>query len=222
MNRIEHRIFLLLSSVRVKSFVNTTGCLFVWQENENRIFCLFLIGWSVSIGAADVELRPFKFCAKKWSARGSTKYILLFFYDIPISLIHVDGTENLRVILDLKIFSLVQNSNVNFSAYCFCSQKINKKSENIFVIKSEFFPCSRFFELRIIFFQIILDFQTRIFWFRGAPVVWYEPTEGFYGGLFFICPLFDTVFAKDPEDSTFLCFKTRHGRSPWFHVVLHR
>ena len=70
MKRIGHRICLLLSSVGVKSFVNASGCLFVWQENESRVFCLSPLGWIVWIGAADGELRPFKFCAKIWSARG--------------------------------------------------------------------------------------------------------------------------------------------------------
>ena len=70
MKRIGHRIFLLLSSVRVKNFVNAVGCLFVREENKNRVFCLSLTGWIVSIGAADEELRPCKFCAKIGSARG--------------------------------------------------------------------------------------------------------------------------------------------------------
>ena len=60
MKRIGHRIFLLLSSVRVKSFVNTTGCLFVRQENESRVFCLSPTNWIVWIGAADEEPHPFK------------------------------------------------------------------------------------------------------------------------------------------------------------------
>ena len=68
MKRIGHWIFLLLSSVCVKSFENTTGCLFVWQENERRVFCLSPMGWIVSIGWAEEELGPFKFCAKIWSA----------------------------------------------------------------------------------------------------------------------------------------------------------
>ena len=71
MKRIGHRIFLLLWSIRVKSFVNATGCLFVRQENERRVFYLSPVGWIVAIGAADEELRPFKFCAEILSARGS-------------------------------------------------------------------------------------------------------------------------------------------------------
>ena len=70
MKRIGHRIFLLLSSVRVKRLVNATGCLFVRQENESRVFCPSPTGSIVSIGSADEKLRPFKFCAKIWSAPG--------------------------------------------------------------------------------------------------------------------------------------------------------
>ena len=70
MKQKEHRIFLLLSSVRVTSFVDASGCLFVRQENESRLFCLSPIGWIVSLGAADEERRPVKFCAKIRSARG--------------------------------------------------------------------------------------------------------------------------------------------------------
>ena len=70
MKRIGHRIFLLLSSVRVKSFVNASGCLFVRQENESRVFCLSLTGWIVSIGAADERLRPFEFCTEIWFSPG--------------------------------------------------------------------------------------------------------------------------------------------------------
>ena len=69
MKRIGHRIFLLLSPARVKSFVKATGCLFVQQENESRVFCLSPVGRIVSIGAADEELRLFKLCAKTWPAR---------------------------------------------------------------------------------------------------------------------------------------------------------
>ena len=65
-----HWIFLLFSSVRVKSFVNATECLFVWQKNESRVFCLSLTGWIVSISAAEERLRSFKICAKIWFAHG--------------------------------------------------------------------------------------------------------------------------------------------------------
>ena len=54
-----------------KKFVKASGCLFVRQENQSRVFCLSPVGRIVSIGAADEELLPFKFCAEKWSARGS-------------------------------------------------------------------------------------------------------------------------------------------------------
>ena len=37
---------------------------------KRKIFCLFLTGWIVWIGAAEEEVRPFKLCAKIWSARG--------------------------------------------------------------------------------------------------------------------------------------------------------
>ena len=60
-----------------KSFVNTSGCLFVRQANESRLFCLSPTGWIVSIGAAEEELRPFKFSAKIWSARGRD-YLIMF------------------------------------------------------------------------------------------------------------------------------------------------
>ena len=74
MKRIGHRILLLLSLVRIKSFVNASGCLFVLEENESRVFCLSPTGWIVSMGAAEEELRPFKFCAKIWSTRGSKEF----------------------------------------------------------------------------------------------------------------------------------------------------
>ena len=64
-------MFLLLSSARVKSFVNASECLFVREENESRVFCLSPTGWIVSIGAAEEELGPFKMCAKIWSACGT-------------------------------------------------------------------------------------------------------------------------------------------------------
>ena len=59
LKRIGHRILLLLSSIRMKSFVNATGCLFVRQDNESRVFGLSPIVWIVSIGAANEELRFF-------------------------------------------------------------------------------------------------------------------------------------------------------------------
>ena len=59
MKRIGHRIFLLLPSVRVKSFVKSTGCLFVRQENESRVFCLSPpTGWMVWIDWVEEEVRP--------------------------------------------------------------------------------------------------------------------------------------------------------------------
>ena len=76
MKRIGHRIFLLLSSVRVKSFVKATECLFVRQESERRVFCLSPTGWIISTGAADEDLRPIKFCAKIWSTLGRDKKVI--------------------------------------------------------------------------------------------------------------------------------------------------
>ena len=58
MKRIGHRKCLLLLSVRVKSFVNATGCLFVRQENKRPVFCQPPMGWIVSIGRVEKELRP--------------------------------------------------------------------------------------------------------------------------------------------------------------------
>ena len=84
MKRIGHRIFLLLSSVRVESFVNAIKCLFVQQENESRVCCLSPTGWIVSIGAAEEELRPFKFCAKIWSARGTVHRRFLHAYNVML------------------------------------------------------------------------------------------------------------------------------------------
>ena len=70
MKRIGHGIFLLLSSVRIKSFVNATGHLFVRQERKLNILSLScrlnrlnrLSRW---------RSRLFDFCAKIWSARGN-------------------------------------------------------------------------------------------------------------------------------------------------------
>ena len=73
---IGHRIFLLLSSVRVKRFANVTGCLFVRQENERRVFSLSPVGWIVSIGCAEEELHSFKFCAKNGPHLVCTNYPL--------------------------------------------------------------------------------------------------------------------------------------------------
>ena len=84
MKRIGHQIFLLLSSIRIKSFVNATGCLFVRQENKSRVFCLSPTGWIVSISAEDKELLPFEFCAKIWSARGNAE-VIIFATELQIS-----------------------------------------------------------------------------------------------------------------------------------------
>ena len=43
------------------------------RKRKSSILAVSLVGWIVSVGAAQEELRPFKFCAKIRSARGTRK-----------------------------------------------------------------------------------------------------------------------------------------------------